>query len=108
MSISVHYTYLDDFTLSPKDYKAASGPVTVTCIATGPERGVIHYQWSSTCRNCPFQSTTLRSIVRSAVHSGDNGTHTCTATRGRSTASASIDFYVVGEWLQSYNLLSCS
>ena len=97
VSISVDYTRPADFNSGPNEYRAASGPVTVTCTATGAGTGTINYQWSSTCRNCPFQSTTSTSIRRGAVHSGDKGTHTCVATRGGCTASASIDFRVVGE-----------
>ena len=87
----------DDFTPGPNEYRAASGPVIVTCTATGPGTGSVSYQWSSTCRDCPFQSSTSSSITQAAVHSGDNGTHTCVATRDDgSTARASIDFNVVG------------
>ena len=97
VSISVVYNPPDDFTPGPNEYRAASGPVVVTCTATGPGTESVSYQWSSTCRNCPFQSSTLSSITRAAVHSGDTGTHTCVATRDDgSTARASIDFNVVG------------
>ena len=95
--ILVDYDPPADFTPGPNEYRAASGPVTVTCTATGTGTGPVSYQWSSTCRSCPFQSAISDSITRAAVHSGDTGTHTCVATRGGSTASASIDFSVVGE-----------
>ena len=97
VSISVEYDPPADFTSGPNEYRAASGPVTVTCTATGTETGAVSYQWSSTCRNCPFQTATTNSINRPAIHSGDTGTHTCTATQDGTTASASIDFQVVGE-----------
>ena len=97
VSISVDYTRPSDFNGGPNKYRAGSGPVTVTCTATGAGTGTINYQWSSTCRDCPFQSATSSSIRRGAVHSGDSGTHTCVATRSGGTASASIDFCVVGE-----------
>ena len=97
ISISVDYTPPGDFTPGPNEYRAASGPVTVTCTATGLGTELISYQWSSTCNSCPFQSATSNSIKRAAVHSGDNGTHVCVASRGTSTARASIDFHVVGE-----------
>ena len=96
--ISVDYEPPADFTPGPNEYRAASGPVTVTCTATGTGTGALTYQWSSTCRNCPFQTTTSNSITRAAVHSGDTGIHTCVATQeDGTTASASIDFNVVGE-----------
>ena len=97
-SISVVYDPPTDFTPGPNEYKAASGPVTVTCNCTGPGTGTVSYQWSSTCRNCTFQSSTSSSITRAAVHSGDCGTHTCVATRADGlTGGASIVFNVVGE-----------
>ena len=102
--ISVNYTRPADFDGGPNEYRAASGPVTVTCTATGGRRsGTISYQWSSNCRSCPFQFSTSSSITRAAVHSGDNGTHTCVATRGADTedaaevADAGITFNVVGQ-----------
>ena len=59
--------------------------------------------WTSTCsRACNFRMTTtgVTSVIsRAAVHSGGNGTHTCTASRGGDSASDSIVFNVVGEWL---------
>ena len=97
MTISVDYTLPDGFTGGPTEYRAASGPVTVTCKATGQGTGAVSYQWSSTCRNCPFKSATSSSIRRAAVHSGDTGTHTCVATRNGISASASIEFNVVGK-----------
>ena len=96
-SISVDYTRPADFNGGPNEYRAASGRVTVTCAATGA--GSVSYQWSSTCRNCPFQSATSSSIKRAAVHSGDTGVHTCACTRGGITATASIDFRVVGKYV---------
>ena len=66
--------------------------------------GPLSYQWSSTCRDCPFKEpdeSTKQSIVRFAVHSGDTGSHNCTATanegEGIVTGSSTIDFNVVGK-----------
>ena len=95
----VDYSPPDGFTRnSDTEYRAASGPVVVTCIATGAS-GTVSYQWSSTCRDCPFQTSTTATVRREAVTSGDTGTHTCTAVDGGSgnTESASIEFSVVGE-----------
>ena len=96
VNISVSYTPPPGVELGPNEYRAASGPVTVTCNVTG-ETGLINYQWSSDCRSCPFKTETKRSILRGAVHSGDTGIHTCTATRSGSKGSASIHFTVKGE-----------
>ena len=98
VTISVDYSPPDGFTPGPNEYRAASGPVTVTCTVRGLESGTVQYQWSSTCRNCLFQSATSNAIRRGAVYSGDTGTHTCVATMNGNTASASIDFRVVGEY----------
>ena len=85
------------------DYRAASGPQVVTCTATGGSgSGDYQYVWTSTCSSCSFRtsSTGATSVIkRAAVHSGDIGTHTCTASRRGDSASASIVFNVVGEWL---------
>ena len=97
VKLFVNYTHPDDFNGGPNEYRAASGPVIVTCTATGAGSGTISYQWSSTCRNCPFQSATSSSIRRAAVHSGDNGTHTCAVSRNGGTARVSIEFLVVGQ-----------
>ena len=97
VTIFVDYTHPDDFSGGPNEYRAASGPVTVTCTATGAGSGTISYRWSSTCRSCPFQTATSRVVARAAVLSGDTGTHTCVATRGGSTASASVRFNIVGK-----------
>ena len=100
MSIEVDYTPPDGFTrTSDTVYRAASGPVTVTCIATG-RNGTVSYQWSSTCRDCKFQTSTSAAVNLSVVTASDSGTHNCTATDGGSggTGSASIEFSVVGEW----------
>ena len=79
------------------EYRAASGPQDVTCTATGGS-GSISYQWSSTCNGCVFSSSTVAMILRAAVHSGDIGTHTCTATdTAGSTGSTGVVFNIVGE-----------
>ena len=88
--------------LGPNEYRAASGPVGVTCTAIGGT-GTINYQWSSTCRNCPFKSSKSSYIRRGAVHSGDTGIHTCMATTADSEnlENASITFSVIGEYIYS-------
>ena len=100
VTISVDYTPPPGFTPGPNEYRAASGPVTVTCTAIG-ETGTINYQWSSTCRDCPFSSSTSKTIRRASVHSGDTGTHTCMATtvNSENVGSASINITVIGEYI---------
>ena len=97
VSISIEYIRPADFSGAPNEYRAASGPVTVTCSATGAGSGAVSYQWSSTCRQCPFQTASGSTVVRAAVHSGDTGTHTCHATQDGFISNASISFIVVGE-----------
>ena len=99
VEISVSYSPPPGFTPGPNEYRAASGPVVVTCTATGGSgSGDYGYEWTSTCSGCVFSLQTISVISRSAVHSSDIGTHTCTASRGGDSASASIVFSVVGEW----------
>ena len=107
VEISVSYTPPPGFTPDPNEYRAASGPVVVTCTATGGRgSGDYQYVWTSTCSRCIFRRTTtgVTSVIsQTAVHSGGNGTHTCTASRGGDSASDSIVFNVVGEWLLLYS-----
>ena len=102
VEISVSYTPPLGFTPGPNEYRAASGPMVVTCTATGGSgSGDYDYVWTSTCSSCVFRRTTagVTSVIdKTAVHSGDIGTHTCTASRGGDSASACIVFNVVGEW----------
>ena len=96
VTISDSYNPPPGVVLGPNEYRAASGPVNVTCTAIGGT-GSISYQWSSTCSRCPFKNESMRSNIRGAVHSGDNGTHTCTATTTEAEGSASVHFIVKGE-----------
>ena len=101
VNISVSYTPPPGFIPGPNEYRAASGPVIVNCNVTGGTS--ISYKWSSNCR-CPFQTATSETISRGAVHSGDIGTHTCTATAAESVGNASINVTVVGEHAFSLRL----
>ena len=97
VDISVSYTPPPGFIPGPNEYRAASGPVTVTCTAVGGT-GPVSYQWTSNCRDCSFQTETSSSVHRAAVHSGDTGIHTCTATTASDThGNRSISFNVVGK-----------
>ena len=102
VEISVSYAPPPGFTPGPNEYRAASGPVVVICTAIGGSgSGDYDYVWTSTCSGCVFQTTStgVTSVIyREAVHSGDIGTHTCTASRGGESGSDSIVFNVVGEW----------
>ena len=93
VNITVSYIPPPGAELGPNQYRAGSGPVTVTCMATGP----VSYQWSSTCRRCPFKTENSSSVTRNGVHSGDTGIHTCTATSGSINKSETINFRVVGK-----------
>ena len=96
IDVTVSYTPPPGFIPGPNEYRAASGPVTVTCTAVGGTDPV-SYQWSSTCGVCDFQTEIKKVITRAAVHSGDTGTHTCTATSGSEIGRRSIIFKVVGK-----------
>ena len=99
VSISISSVEIADFRPGPNEYRAASGPFVVTCMATGFS-GTPSYRWTSTCRDCEFQDSISRAIYRGALHSGDTGTHTCTASSGTQSASANIVLKIVGKWLQ--------
>ena len=100
VTITVDYTSPPGSVLGTDEYRAASGPVTVTCNSGGADN--VTYLWSSTCRNCLFDNSTEQNITRAAVHSGDNGTHTCTVimeSNGSVVGSASINFNIVGKFM---------
>ena len=107
VEISVSYSPPPGFTPGPNEYRAASGPVVVTCTATGGSgSGDYDYEWTSTCSGCGFKrkSTGVAGVIsRTAVHSSDIGTHTCTASRGGDSASDNIVFNVVGEWIVAFD-----
>ena len=113
VEISVSYTPPPGFTPGPNEYRAASGPVVVTCTATGGSgSGDYEYVWTSTCSgHCDFQRNltgVTSEILRTAAHSSDIGTHTCTASRGGDSASDSIVFNVVGEWIVAFDCMCIS
>ena len=88
------------------EYRAASGPLVATCRVQGTS-GAVTFQWSSTCRDCPFQSikpqSTRSVLVRAALHSGDTGTHTCTVNDNQGRAGiASIVMNIKGKILFEY------
>ena len=93
------------FTPGPDEYRAASGPFTFTCTATGGAgSGDYDYVWTTTCNisDCEFvtSSTGTTSVIsRMALHSGDGGTHTCTASREGESGSGSdtVTVNIVGE-----------
>ena len=95
------YTPPPGITLGPNEYRAGSGPMTVTCTATATNpTGALSYQWSSTCSDCAFRNATSRSVTQQVVHSTATGTHTCTVIdlSGRNVpGNASIVIKVVGK-----------
>ena len=95
VSIMIVRTAPPDFVGGPNDYRAASG-VTLTCQVAGS--GTTTYLWSSTCSsNCFVPGHITPEINRGTTRSTDSGMHTCTATRGALTGSATIEMNVVGE-----------
>ena len=96
VNISVDRTDPPGFTPGDStEYRAASGPQVITCTVIGGVETDHNYVWTS---NSSTFRTTSNIITRQAVHSGDTGTHTCTATDdpGRS-GSTSVVFSIVGE-----------
>ena len=86
-----------------EDYRAASGPVTLTCQAEGAT-GTVTYQWTSTCTQaqCIVLDSNFRiddqMLMRSFVRAGvDDGTHACTVTDSDGpTGTNSIVMNIVG------------
>ena len=70
--------------------------MVVTCTAVGGTDPV-SYQWSSTCRYCPFMNANSNSVAQEVVDSDDTGIHTCTAISGSLSGSETIHFNVVGK-----------
>ncbi len=90
--IDVFYTPPADFDQpTVNDFRAGSGPVSLTCgvrEATGP----LIYQWTSTCNNC-FARGTTQSVTRGFLRvDREEGTHTCTATDSVNGRTGSADF----------------
>ncbi len=106
VTIDVDYTPPADFDRpSESDYRAGSGPVTLTCQVEGAT-GSVTYQWTSTCTgHCfVFRSWTFQSVTRLYLRAGiDDGTHTCTAadSDGGETGSASTVMRIIGMFVSS-------
>ena len=85
--------------LGPNEYRAASGPYYFTCHVEGKTNANLTYMWNSTCTDCEFSSETSDIIIRTALLSSDNGTHTCTVYEEGSggSGSASIEINIVGK-----------
>ncbi len=85
------------------DFRAVSGPVTLTCQVEGAT-GTETYQWTSTCGNCFARGPTSQSVTGNFLRVNfDQGTHTCTATDsdGGETGSASFLMRIIGMFVSS-------
>ena len=84
--------------LASTEYRVASGPFTFTCQVQRATTGPLTYQWTSTCPGCPFQTATGASVIRRALRSNDNGTHTCIVFDNGTgqCGNASIEMNIVG------------
>ncbi len=99
VTVVVDYTPPVDFDRTADvDYRAGSGPVTLTCQVEGAT-GTVNYQWSSNCSgDCFVQTQTTQSVsqdmfVRAGV---DGGTHTCTASDSSGSGSGSTVMNIIG------------
>ncbi len=84
------------------DFRAGSGPVTLTCQAWGVVSA--RYQWTFTCTGACFllRSPTSQSVTQGFLRAGvDDGTHICTATDGGKTGSASFVMRIIGMFVSS-------
>ncbi len=107
VTIDVDYTPPADFDRpSVSDFRAGSGPATLTCQVEGAT-GDVTYQWTSTCTGACFELRShgrVQSPTQTFLRAGiDDGTHTCTATDsdGGETGSASIEMRIIGMFVSS-------
>ncbi len=110
VTIDVDYTPPADFDRpTVNDFRAGSGPVTLTCQVEGAT-GTVTYQWTSTCGNCFAKGPTTQSVIGTFLRVDvDDGTHTCTATdSGGGTGSASFVMRIIGMFVSSLLCTSIS
>ncbi len=103
VTIDVDYTPPADFDQpTVNDFRASSGPVTLTCQVEGAT-GTVSYQWTSTCGNCFARGTSPLVTVGFLRAPFNDGTHTCTATDsdGGETGSASFVMRIIGMFVSS-------
>ena len=94
--------------LGENRYLAAAGPITVECLAV-EANGSVTFEWSSTCEECPFNTSTGSTIVIPYLTSNVTGEHTCTATdESGESKNVTLEFNVVGELLTAELSLPCS
>ena len=100
VTIEITYSSPDVYPVySPPNYRAASGPVTLRCVAAGTT-GSVAYRWSSTCTSCFSSSSSSQSITNTFLRSRDAGTHTCSVTDGNgNTGMTNTTMNIVGNAL---------
>ena len=106
VTIEIDYTSPDTYPVySPPNYRAASGPVTLRCVATRAN-GSVTYHWSSTCSSCFASSSSSQSITRTFVTSRDAGTHTCSVRdENGNVGRASTTMNILGKDMEKH--VSC-
>ncbi len=69
LTVDIDVAYIPPADFDPptvNDFRAASGPVTLTCYVEGAT-GSVAYQWTSTCGNCfargPSQSVIVKFLL---------------------------------------------
>ena len=98
VTIEVSYTSPDTYPVySPPNYRAASGPVSLRCVAT-ETTGHVTYHWSSTCSSCFASSSSSQTITESFLRSRDRGIHTCSVRDGNGdTGTGSTTMNILGK-----------
>lgn len=94
MNISVQYSPPADVHTRPPNYRAGTS-VSLQCIAleaTGP----VTYWWSSTSSRGCFVSGYSENVACDRLGSYDAGLHTCVASDGHGSGSATIKMNVIG------------
>ena len=99
VKIEINYTSPDTYPVySPPNYRAASGPVTMRCVAAGATE-LVTYRWTSTCLvYFHLVNTSHHTVVESFLTYRDAGTHTCTVRDGNGNMGrAETTMNILGE-----------
>lgn len=96
VTIAIDYTPPPDAALAPNEYRAASGPLILTCLFQSAN-GTVTYTWDTTLGR--ISDNISRRTILPAV---DSRVHTCTATDTETGVSgtASIPVNIVGKHFQ--------
>ena len=100
--ISVNYMPDSDAMLGPNEYRAGSGPVTLTCHVEGvPTQENISYRWTTEDHNWQWDAQVPQIIYRPFLRINHAGIQTCHPTVDNATYDAVIEIKIVGRYILS-------